>query len=60
MKHTETKKKVQQHTNREELIDVHFVRTAYGLPCGTCVYSDYCKKKGYNKENFRKELIDNA
>lgn len=60
MKHTETKKKVMQHINREELKDVHFVRSAYGLPCGTCVYSDYCKKMGYNKDNFVREVITNA
>lgn len=60
MKHTETKKKVQQHVNKSELEDVHYIRQAYNLPCGTCVYSDYCKKAGIDKANFRERVLNNV
>lgn len=59
MKHTETKKKVLQHVNKKEIEDVHYIRQAYGLPCGTCVYSEYCNKVGINKNNFRVRINGN-
>lgn len=60
MQHTETKKKVQQHVNKSALEDVHYIRQAYNLPCGTCVYSEYCNKAGVNKANFRERIIEHV
>lgn len=56
MKHTETKKKVQQHVNKKELEEVHNIRGAYQLPCGTCVYKEHCAKMGYDKTNFYERI----
>ena len=44
--------------NEEDLKDVHEIRVAYNLPCGTCVYSEWCKKAQINKDNFVKEVIE--
>lgn len=52
----EQEKKV-QHVNKSALEDVHYIRQAYNLPCGTCVYSEYCNKAGVNKANFRERII---
>lgn len=60
IKHTETKKKVQRHVNKSELESVHYIRQAYNLPCGACVYSEYCNKAGVNKANFRERIIEHV
>lgn len=59
MKHIETIKKIQKNVNKHEISEIHEIRGAYGLPCGTCVYSDYCRKNGYNKENFHERISEN-
>lgn len=53
----EMKEKTIKHVNKSALEDVHYIRQAYNLPCGTCVYSEYCNKAGVNKANFRERII---
>lgn len=54
----EMKEKTMKHVNKSELESVHYIRQAYNLPCGACVYSEYCNKVGVNKANFRERIIE--
>lgn len=54
----EMKEKTIKHVNKSELESVHYIRQAYNLPCGACVYSEYCNKVGVNKANFRERIIE--
>lgn len=56
MAHIELNKKVQPKVNKKELEEVHNIRGAYSLPCGTCVYREYCAKMGYTKTNFYERI----
>lgn len=56
----EKKEKTIKHVNKSELEDVHYIRQAYNLPCGACVYSEYCNKAGVNKANFRERIIEHV
>lgn len=54
------KEKTMKHVNKSELESVHYIRQAYNLPCGACVYSEYCNKAGVNKANFRERIIEHV
>lgn len=56
----EMKEKTMKHVNKSELESVHYIRQAYNLPCGACVYSEYCNKAGVNKANFRERIIEHV
>lgn len=56
MAHIELNKKVQPKVNKKELEEVHSIRGAYQLSCGTCVYHEYCAKMGYTKTNFYERI----
>lgn len=56
----EMKEKTMKHVNKSELESVHYIRQAYNLPCGACVYSEYCNKVGVNKANFRERIIEHV
>lgn len=56
----EMKEKTMKHVNKSELEEAHYIRQAYNLPCGACVYSEYCNKAGVNKANFRERIIEHV
>lgn len=56
----EMKEKTMKHVNKSVLESVHYIRQAYNLPCGACVYSEYCNKAGVNKANFRERIIEHV